>query len=168
MLKLAGAALALTALFLLPKPQSEMFSRYKSVETYEIRPGILMMPKYAEDGRVCEVTLEKHHYSNETASLGSAIPRETITQLVDELVPAKERGPLAMNFGKEYVSAYSGNSITTFAEYENVSIQIFGIASPPTSAGDVVAVIQWKNRGCRLSGVNTGTVDPAATTKPSH
>jgi hypothetical protein len=163
MLKLTGAALVLTALFLFPKPQNEKFSRYKSIETYEIRPGILMMPKYAEDGRVCELTLEKHHYSNETASLSSAIPREMFTQLVDELVPAKERGPLAMNFGKEYISAYSGNSITTFAEYENVSVQIFGIASPLTSAGDVVAVIQWKHRGCRYPA-NADTV----ATKPRH
>jgi hypothetical protein len=31
------------------------FSNYKAVEAYEIRPGILMMPRYAKDGSVCEV-----------------------------------------------------------------------------------------------------------------
>ncbi len=92
-----------------------------------------MMPTYSDDGQVCEITLEKHHYLNEKASLGSAIPRETFTELIDELAPPSERGKQTMNFGKEYMSAYGGNSITTFAEYENVSINIFGIAFPPTS-----------------------------------
>ena len=148
MLKSLTVACAVTALLVFFRPQTERFSRYKAVETYEIRRGILMMPRYSDDGQVCEITLEKHHYSNETANLSSAIPREIFTELINELVPPSERGQKTMDFGREYISAYSGNSITTFAEYESVSIQIFGIASPPTSAGDVVAVIQWKKRAC--------------------
>lgn len=148
MFKLTALTCTVIALFFFTKPRNEKFSRYKSIETYEIRPGILMMPKYAEDGQVCEITLEKHHYSDNTARLDSTIPHEVITQIADELAPASERGPLTMNTGKEYLSAYGGNGITTFADYQNNSIRIFGIASPITSAGDIVAVIEWKNRTC--------------------
>ena len=142
------SAVSLAALLFLARPQSDKFSRYKSVEAYEVRPGILMMPRYAEDGQVCEITLEKHHYSSGTANLGSTIPRETFMELVDELVPQSERGQQTMNFGKEYMSAYGGNGVTTFAEYENVSIRIAGIASPRTIAGDIVGIIQWKKKTC--------------------
>src|SRR5437764_678419 len=145
MLKLLSVV-SLAALLLFVRPQNDKFSRYKNIEAYEVRPGILMMPRYTEDGQVCEITLEKHHYSNGTANLGSTIPRETFIELVDELVPQRERGRQTMNFGKEYMSAYGGNGVATFVEYENVSIEISGIASPVASAGDIVAVIKWKKR----------------------
>ena len=150
MLKLLSVV-SLAALLLFVRPQNDKFSRYKNIEAYEVRPGILMMPRYTEDGQVCEITLEKHHYSNGTANLGSTIPRETFIELVDELVPRSERGRQTMNFGKEYMSAYGGNGVATFAEYENVSIEISGIASPVASAGDIVAMIKWKKRTCATS-----------------
>ena len=53
-----------------------------------------------------------------------------------------------MNFGREYMSSYSGHSVTTFAEYENVSIDIYGKASHECGKGDIVTVIKWKNRTC--------------------
>ena len=138
----------LAALLLFTNLQRGMFSRYKSVEAYEVRPGILMMPQYTEDGQICEITLERHHYLNGTAYLGSTIPRETFIDIVDELAPKSERGRQTMNFGKEYMSAYGGNSVTTFADYENISIEISGIASPSVSAGDIVGVIEWKKQAC--------------------
>jgi hypothetical protein len=105
-----------------------------------------MMPSYASDGQVCQIELEKRHYANETALLDSKLPHEEVIQIIDELAPRSERGPQTMNFGREYVSEYSGNSVTTFAEYKNVSIDIYREAS---SAGDVVAMIRWKNRKCQ-------------------
>jgi hypothetical protein len=150
MLKLTAVVCTVMALFSM-RSQNEKFSHYKSIETYEVRPGILMMPKYAADGQVCEITLERNHYSDDTAKLDSTIPRNVITEIADELAPVSERGPVTTNFGKEYMSAYAGNGITTFADYQNVSIRIFGIASPITSAGDVVAVIEWKKRTCKIA-----------------
>jgi hypothetical protein len=29
-------------------------AKYKAVEAYEVRPGILVFPTYSEDGEVCE------------------------------------------------------------------------------------------------------------------
>ena len=148
MLKSALLGSILTALLLPVRPQNDTFSKYKSIETYEIRPGILMMPRYATDGQVCEITLEKHHFDNDIADLNTTIPQETFIQLIDELAPANERGRQTMNFGKEYIAAYSGHSTTTFAEYENVSIDIYGKSSHECGKGDIVAVIKWKKRAC--------------------
>lgn len=145
MLKLIVLAFAVMLPILVVKRDSAQFQKYKAVETYEVRPGVLMMPRYTGDGQVCQIELEKRHYSNETALLDSTLPHEEVLQIVDELVPLSERGPQTMNYGKEYMSAYSGNSVTTFADYKNVSIDIYGEASP---AGDVVAMIRWKNRKC--------------------
>jgi hypothetical protein len=104
-----------------------------------------------------ENTLEKNHYSNGTAYLDSSIPRETFIELADELVPQSERGKQTVNFGKEYISAYGGNGVATFADYENVSIEISGIASPVASAGDIVAIIKWKKRTCATPKDSAGT-----------
>jgi hypothetical protein len=32
----------------------DQFKRYKAVEAYEVRPGVLMMPRYDSGGQVCE------------------------------------------------------------------------------------------------------------------
>ncbi len=146
-----GLVCIATSALLFAGAQGDRFSKYRAVEAYEIRPGILMVPKYASDRQVCEIVLERHHYSNETASLDSTMPREVITQIADELAPPSERGPLTTTLGRDYLSAYSGNSVTTFADYKNVSIRIFGIASPAgnAAAGDVVAVIHWNDRKCQ-------------------
>jgi hypothetical protein len=148
--KLIGLVCAAMLLLLSANHGREQFAKYKPVEAYEIRPGILMMPRYSADGQVCEIVIEKHHYSNDTAILGSTIPRELIIQIVDELVPINERGPLLpTNLGREYLALYGGNSYTAFADYKNVSIDIAGNASPIGFAGDIVATIHWKNLKCQ-------------------
>jgi hypothetical protein len=87
----------------------------------------------------------------ETAELDSTMPREVILDIANEIVPPRERGPVMTNVGREYLSAYAGNSVTTFADYKNVSIRIFGSASSASGAagGDVVAVIRWNDRKCQ-------------------
>src|SRR5579859_3843202 len=115
--KLAG--LAGVVMFLLfsvfsVKPQNDRFVKYKAVEAYEIRPGILMMPRYSDEGQVCSIEIERRHYADGTAFLDSQLPHEVMIQIIDELVPVGERGPQSMNFGREYMSEYSGNSVTAF------------------------------------------------------
>ena len=60
--------------------------------------------------------------------------------------------PLTTNIDKKYLSAYSSNSFTTFADYKNVSIRIFGIASP-------TGTIETANKGVRnLETGNLGQI----------
>ncbi len=146
LIRLVGAAMLL---LLSASSGREKFANYKAVEAYEIRPGILMMPRYSGDGQVCEVEIEKRHYSDGVVYLGSTIPHETILKIIDEIAPASERGPSIKNLGSEYLSMRSGPSVTTVAEYLNVSIEIDGQTTPVEFAGDVVAFIRWKNRKCQ-------------------
>jgi hypothetical protein len=146
MTRLVGLACAIAFLVFPANPQNEPFSRYKRVEAYEVRPGILMMPRYSASGQVCMVVVQKDHYVNGEAVLDSTLPREVVTQIFDELVPPSERGPLTTNKEFDRLSVYTGNSVTSLHDYENVSFDISRLASSP---GDIIAVIQWKGRSCQ-------------------
>ncbi|HEY6252363.1 MAG TPA: hypothetical protein VI685_20605 [Candidatus Angelobacter sp.] len=148
MLKLSFLVCAVALLFPSEGPQNGKFSKYKPVEAYEIRPGILMMPKYAENGEVCAITLETTNAFADRINLTPTLPRNTVIELVDELAPVDERGPRTMDFGRDYISQHSGESVTTFAEWENVAVNIYGKASTRCGAGDIVAEIRWKKRTC--------------------
>lgn len=148
MSKLIRVAWIALLLFPAAEAQSDHFPQYKSVEAYEIRPGILMMPRYAADGRVCEVGLEPLHYTPEEIHSNPSLPRQAIDQIVDELAPAAERGPRTKLFGGRDIIELGGLTVTTVVEYENVSVQIASRDSSDPSEY-VAVVIRWKNRTCK-------------------
>jgi len=117
MTKLVGVSCLLALLLLPAKPLNEQFSKYKRVEAYEIRPGILMMPRYSANGQVCMVLLQKDHFVKGVDDLDSTLPRrETIIQLFDELAPPAERGPATVNSELARLSMYSGPTVTSLLE----------------------------------------------------
>jgi len=137
-------------LLLVAKPQNEMFSMYKSVEAYEIRPGILAMPRYAEDGQVCEIGVEKRSYSPEMIRVGGRLTRKEIDDIAADLVPASERGPKTPMFGNINENGLEGHETMVEADsYENVTIFIYGDASAKCNIGDVAFTIQWTKRKCQ-------------------
>jgi hypothetical protein len=151
MTRLLGSICTVIVLLLAVR-SGDKFSNYKAIETYEIRPGIVMMPRYSPDGKVCEIGLERRHYSPEAVNLDSSLSRSEIDRVFDELVPAGEKGPKLDDFGANLIFQ-SGRSITTTIGYENVSFQIVS-QQLATSTQDVsveaviVATIHWKNRKC--------------------
>lgn len=149
---------AFSAILLLPlfaaTSDNQPLAKYKAIETYEIRPGIVIMPRYTSDHQVCEVGIETRHYSPDLIRLDSELSRTAVNQIVDELAPLSERGPAAENgnFGNEQ-SSQEGQGLTTYIDYQNVSVQIYGnVTSGPKSqtevVDNVVATIRWKNRKC--------------------
>lgn len=153
MSKLVGLPCVLMILFVAMKPQSEKFSKYKAIEAYEIRPGILMMPRYSDDGQVCEIGLERRHYSPDMIGLESGLSREEIDQVFEELVPTNERGPRSKDFRRDLI-VMGGHAITTIVDFQNVTIQIHGSEVSASSKREIVedgiaATLQWKNRKCR-------------------
>jgi hypothetical protein len=128
----------------------ERFAKYPKIEAYEVRPGILMMPRYTATDEVCEIGLEKLHYSPELIRLDSALTRDEINQILDELVPTDERGKPS----ERATMTESGPGLITTMDFENVSIQIYGATSPSTRKNDirvneVAARVKWKLRICR-------------------
>ena len=149
MSKLAGLACTTMLLLLAATSQSDKYSKYKAVEAYEVRPGILMMPRYSSDGQVCEIGLERRHYSPEKVALDSGLSRKEIDQIADEIVPADERGPKTTALGGRDQIVEAGHTLVTYIEYENVLIQIYGGDSPKCNEGNVAATIRWTNRKCQ-------------------
>jgi hypothetical protein len=130
------------------------FAKYRAVEAYEIRPGILMMPRYSSDGQVCEIGLEKLHFSPVAIRLDSSLSRKEIDEVFEELAPSSERGPKPANPISQGSTFISGRGMDTNEEYQNVSIDIFGSYSPTDGKGgatgeEVAATLKWKNRKCQ-------------------
>jgi hypothetical protein len=128
------------------------FAKYQVIEAYEVRPGILMMPRYTADNEVCELGLERLHYSPKLIRLQSGLSRTEIDQTIDELVPLAERGNVIKEING--LITQSGASLTTSMEYENVRIEIYGAVLPFNRQGDMtvdemIARITWKKRQCR-------------------
>ena len=153
MSKLIGLAFA--AMLLLPSanPVHSTFVKYKAVEAYEIRPGILMMPRYSADGQVCEIGLEGRHYSSETIRLDPSLTRKEVDQIFEELVPPNERGAKPKGFERDLITQV-GHGITTNIEFENVSFQIFSQELPTSrrheiAISDIAATVHWKSRKCQ-------------------
>jgi hypothetical protein len=132
--------------------QSPRFSSFKSVEAFEVRPGILMMPRYADDGQACEIGLQKRLYFPEKVSVDGDLSRDEIQQAFEELVPVTERGSELPGFQAHPMSEV-GNTITTTIEYENVSLEIVGKVLPSKRheviEETLVGIIHWKNRKCQ-------------------
>jgi hypothetical protein len=113
-----------------------------------------MMPRYSVDGQVCEIGLEKLHYSPEKISLDSDLSRQEISQIFDELVPNAERGSKPTSLLEHGMTTVSGRGMVSDEEYQNVSIRIFASFSPAdgkdgATLDEVAATLTWKNRRCK-------------------
>jgi hypothetical protein len=153
MLRLIGAVLAVTLLSPSFNSTHEGFAKYKAVEAYEVRPGILMMPNYSADGHVCEIGLATRHYSPELIRLDSDLSRTEIDQIFEEIVPDSERGPRVEDPTGTLIMG-RGKGITTNIDYEYVSVQIYSEVTSqpkkkPVVADTIAGVIRWKNRECQ-------------------
>jgi hypothetical protein len=140
------------AVFLVGEPPRESLSRFKAVEAYEVRPGILALPRYTADAQVCEISLEKLHHSGGGFRL-AFFTRTEIDQIVDQLVPASERGSKPQGLLGQDLTSLSGHSALTTEEYENISIYIYSAIGDAADKNtffesNIAAMIKWKHRIC--------------------
>jgi hypothetical protein len=146
------SAVCMAFLLFTAYPQRHGFTKYKVVEAYEVQPGILAFPTYAEDGQVCEIGIERRHYSPEVIKLNPCLSREEIDKTVDDLAPTAVRGQKS-DSPLNGVMVVAGRGRTTVVEYENITVQIenavIGVTRKERTVENVAAVIQWKNRKCK-------------------
>jgi hypothetical protein len=43
----------------LGQTSADLTSKYRQVISYEVRPGVLVTPKYTAEGQVCEMVIER-------------------------------------------------------------------------------------------------------------
>lgn len=130
--------------------QKHQLEGFHSVETYQIRPGILAIPTYSDDGRICSLVIEKQHVSSKGVDLDAEMSSEEIYQIFDELAPKSERGQSTLNLpdGGD-VTTVDGGTLDTTAAYEKVSLQMYGKYKKVGARGYVAAMIQWKRPTCK-------------------
>ena len=154
MSKYLGLGLLLALALVVGTVAQQDFGKYRKVEAYEVRPGVLMLPRYTVDNQLCEIGLERLHDSPGLIRLDSALSGKEIDQILGELVPVDQRGkPSSLNALGPLVTQM-GHGMTTTTDFENVTIQIYGAASPSSrkdevTVDDVLATVRWKGRTCR-------------------
>jgi len=84
LLTLAVAALGQTC--------AELSAKFPQITSYKIRPDAPMTARFAADGQVCEMTLEKRQKTDEGIDLLQKFFSETEARsLMDDLLPESER-----------------------------------------------------------------------------
>jgi hypothetical protein len=113
-----------------------------------------MTARFAADGQVCEMTLEKGQRTDTSIVFLDFFSKEEVHGLIDDLVPEGLRG---RDLTKRFNGSIEGLSVTTEYTYENVLVHVYGTrqveAGQVGAAGDKVIVITWRTRTC--SGVQT-------------
>ncbi len=133
--------------FIAGTPSNEL-QKYLAVETYLIRPGIIVTPFYTTTHVLCEMSIEKRHYAFNHVDIDAAMSEEEIVSLFDELVPQAERGgPGRLPAGME-ISESDLGVIATSIPYKNVTLEMHGLKDRPDRQKYVAAIISWNNVPC--------------------
>jgi hypothetical protein len=129
----------------LGQTSADLGAKYPHVTAYKVRPDVLMTARFAADGQVCEMTLEKRETTDTDMRFGDSFSGKEVQGLMDDLVPQNERG---RNLTRALNEDIDGDFITTKFTYENVLFRVYGIIRPEVAAGDKVIIITWPKRPC--------------------
>lgn len=128
---------------------SDRFRKYHAVEAYEIRLGVMLTPTYTASHDLCEVSIEKRHYSNNSVDMDAAMTKEQILSLFDELVPKEERGGPSRSLPADTeVSEVDLGMLSTRIPYENVTLTMYGKKDKPDRQKYIAAIISWNKPQC--------------------
>lgn len=138
----------------------ELRTRYPIMTAYQVRPGIVMTAKFAPDGQVCEMTIERRHLTAKAIDLDNPLMSDELTnKILDELVPASERGKEPTGYAKWLSTDVLGPPgdlmLITTNKYQNITVELDGISSKCAS-GTAVMTITWKKRPCDKGDKNSG------------
>jgi len=128
----------------LGQTSADLNAKYPSVAAFRVRPDVLMTAKFAPDGQVCEMALEKPKKNETGLPSVDSFSKQEVRSLVDELVPESQRG---RDLTKRFSGTIEGLSVTTVYTYENVLVHVYG-ARDPVGASDKLIVITWLARPC--------------------
>jgi hypothetical protein len=132
---------------------ADLNAKYPNV-VYRVRPHVLMTARFANDGQVCEMTLEKGQRTDTSIPYDDSFSDEEVHSLMDDLAPVGQRG---RDLTKRFNGSIDGFGYTTVYTYENVLVHVYGTRQlgegQVGTAGYKVMVITWRTRTC--SGVQT-------------
>jgi hypothetical protein len=129
---------------------ADLSAKYQQITAYELRPDVVMTPKYATDGQVCEIAIERRQKTETGIVFAAPFSEDEVRHFIDELAPEGERG---RNLTKTLNERVDGGFITTEYTYENVLVRVYG-TTRPAPAGDRVITITWPKRTCSGAAAN--------------
>jgi hypothetical protein len=129
----------------LGQTSADLGSKYSHVTAYKVRPDVLMTARFAADGQVCEMTIERRETTDTAIRFGDSFSEKEVQGLIDDLVPQNERG---RDLTRALNEDIDGDFITTKFTYENVLFRVYGMIRPKDAAGDKVIIITWPKRPC--------------------
>ena len=148
----AAILIALSPYYSVGQSRSSLASRYRRVDAYELRPGVLATAEFDKEGKVCGITVEKRHTSVSGIELGSTLPRPLVEELISELAPTALRGqPINPKLQKLGNSSIFGGMEERLDDYEHVSITVVGDVANDTDPGAKVLLVRWKRKACGAS-----------------
>lgn len=124
---------------------ADLNAKYPRVTAYKVRPNVLMTARFAADGQVCEMTLEKRQKDDTHIVFTNTFSDAEVRSLTDDLVPENERG---RDLTPVLNGDITGGFINEEHTYENVLIREDGITRPVGAAGYRVITITWRKRTC--------------------
>ena len=137
----------------LGQTSTDLSAKYRQITSYRLRPTALMTPRFAANGQVCEMVIERQQSTDTGIVFATSFSEEEIRQFVDELAPQAERG---RDLTKHLNETVDGVFITTEYDYENVVVRVYGLTRP-APAGDKVMIITWPKRACTAEQRNLPT-----------
>ena len=113
-------------------------------ETYLVRPGVAVEARYGKSGHVCWLLIRPEPAAYPINSRKNAIGAKQVDEILNELVPPKERGDLMGGTFLNLNSLDPGtNSFGTEQEWQEVTILRNGDID-----ADQFARVQWKRSEC--------------------
>ena len=109
-------------------------------ETFLVRAGIAVTATYARSGKIAELVISPIN-SALIKSRNATLTRESVDAVIDELVPAAERGKFVISEFEDIICEPADDCMGSSANYQNLTIYYNGSAK----RGQVTyAVVQWK------------------------
>src|ERR1700735_5749218 len=122
-----------------PQTAQERAAKYPVVSYYEVRPGVLMEPRYSADGQICGFRLFAKQAMPKMNNFYLRLRDRTIEGILADLVPVDMRSQRAKDFG---MLARVGKVSNEVDDYENVFVEkMFTEAQTMWS-------VQIKSRSC--------------------
>jgi len=116
---------------------------YPDVQRFVVRPGITLTAGYAENRTACQMLIEPEkslgHANNEEQSMAT----ETVTAIIDELIPKPERGILL-----EHAIENMGAAELRHFVYQNLTISRQFVRYLPKNRDETTATIIRKDGIC--------------------
>lgn len=91
-------------------------------ETFKVRPDVVVTVAHAKTGEICEMLIAPQLPSTPIKSNGAVLKSKVLDEIIDELVPASQRGKLRMGSFLNLTCLPNNDCAGTGEDYERVYI----------------------------------------------